>query len=491
MFWNKSSQKADDILRALDRSQAIIEFNLDGTIRNANSQFLSLMEYSADDIVGQHHRLFLDEQTRTSPDYAAFWDDLRRGEFKTAQFKRITKTGKVVWLRASYNPVLDSHGRPYMVVKYASDVTATKEEHIDLLGKVNAILRSQAVIEFAVDGTVITANANFLSVLGYSLPEITGKHHRLFVDPAEHDSADYARFWDDLRRGEFQAAQYKRISKSGKPVWIQASYNPVFDLDGTLVKIVKFATDITAQVELLDHLKALIDVNFTEIDSAISRSDTLADTAGSAAGETLNNVQTIAASAEELAASISEISASMTRSQQASDTATITVDHAGDAVERLSDAANAMSGIVSTIQDIAAQINLLALNATIESARAGDAGKGFAVVAGEVKNLATQAARATGQISHEIEGVQKVAGDVVSALDSIRQSIGTVRNHVVSTASAVEEQSAVTRDMSQTMQSAARAVELVSGNVNTITSAIGQARGAFDRTREAAEVLAR
>ncbi|WP_019644208.1 methyl-accepting chemotaxis protein [Novispirillum itersonii] len=491
MFWSRASSQAEEVLHALNRSQAVIEFALDGTILNANQPFLILMEYSAEELIGKNHRLLVDEQTRTSPDYDAFWNDLRRGEFKSAQFKRITKSGRTVWLRASYNPVQHADGTLHKIVKYASDVTQTKEEHIDLLGKVNAILRSQAVIEFQPDGTVITANENFLGLLGYRLDEIVGQHHRMFVDPAEQNSPGYATFWDDLRQGEFRAAQYKRLTRSGQPVWIQANYNPVFDLDGRLVKIVKFATDVTEQVLLLDQVRSMLTVNFSEIDGAINQSDTLAHTAGSAAAETLGNVRSIAAGAQDLAASVHTISASMSRSQEASDTAAAVVADAGSAVERLSEATYAMSGIVSTIQNIAAQINLLALNATIESARAGDAGKGFAVVAGEVKALATQAARSTSQISHEIEGVQKVADDVVGALDSIRQSIGTVRGHVVSTASAVKEQNAVTRSMSQTMESAARAVEQVSGNVLTISEAIGQARGAFDRTREAAEVLAR
>jgi len=328
-------------------------------------------------------------------------------------------------------------------------------------------------------------------VIGYSLAEIQGKHHSVFVDPSYRNSRDYEDFWAKLRRGEYQAAQYKRIGKGGKEVWIEASYNPVFDLNGKPWKVVKFSTDITQQVALLAKLKTLIDVNFSEIDGAIEQSSSQAMHASSAAEETSSNVQTVAASAEELAASISEISDSMSKSQAATDAAVQQVVGAVQATQHLSEAAIAMGGIVGLIQNIAGQINLLALNATIESARAGEAGKGFAVVANEVKNLANQAARATDQITKEIEGVQTISADVVRSLDGIRQSIDTVRSFVVSTASAVEEQSAVTRDMSSNMQNASMAVTTVNGNIASIAAAVQQAGSAVAKTKEAAQVLAR
>ncbi|MFD2233499.1 methyl-accepting chemotaxis protein [Phaeospirillum tilakii] len=490
-FLQPKSNAAEAIVAALEKSLAVIEFQPDGTVIRANDNFLKALGYRLDEIVGQNHAIFVEPSYRASDEYRRFWERLRAGEFQRGEFKRIGQGGREVWIEASYNPVLDRRGQVVKVVKYASDVTTAKNEYADLLGKVTAISRVQAVVEFNLDGTVITANDNFLKLLGYRLDEIRGRPHATFVDPAEHDGAEYRRFWERLRAGEFQQGQFKRIGQGGKVVWIEASYNPIFDLNGKLIKVVKFATDITRQIGLLTDLKRLIDVNFAEIDGAIDQSKAQAGEAGQAAGRTSANVQTIASSAEELAASVREIAASMAKSQGATDGAVDQVSSAGEATRRLSDAAAAMGGIVGLIQTIAGQINLLALNATIESARAGEAGKGFAVVANEVKNLANQAARATEQISGEIEGVQGIANEVVGALGRIGESIGQVRDHVASTAAAVEQQSAVTRDMSSTMQQASLEVDAISGNIGAIAEAVAQAGTLFAKTKEAAQVLAR
>ncbi|MDR3436669.1 PAS domain-containing methyl-accepting chemotaxis protein [Telmatospirillum sp.] len=492
-WFSRRSQGAENraILAALDKSLAVIEFGPDGTIITANRNFLDLMGYDLSEVRGKNHSIFVEKAYRDSPEYGEFWKKLRHGQFQRAQFKRIGKGGKEVWIEGSYNPVLDSSGKVSKVVKYATDVSAAKAEYADLLGKVAAVGKSQAVIEFNLDGTIITANQNFLSALGYDLSEVVGKHHSMFVEPALRSSSEYSDFWAKLRRGEFQHAQYKRIGKGGKVVWIEGSYNPILDLNGKPCKVVKFAVDITRQIALLQDLKQLIDVNFSEIDSAIHQSNQQSDAAISAASETSGNVQTVAAGTEELAASITEISDSMSKSQVATDSAVDQVVQADGAAQKLADAAAAMGGIVGLIQNIAGQINLLALNATIESARAGEAGKGFAVVANEVKNLANQAAKATEQISKEIENVQSISKEAVSALDGIRRSIDTVREYVSTTASAVEEQSAVTRDMSANMQNASASVDMISRNITGIAAAIRQAEAAVGKTKEAAQVLAR
>jgi methyl-accepting chemotaxis protein len=481
----------DGKLTALNKTQAIIEFQMDGTILTANENFLTAMGYGLDEIRGKHHSMFVEKTVKDSAAYRDFWDNLRRGKFQKAQYKRIAKGGREVWIEGAYNPVLGRDGKPFKVVKFATDVTEQKMEYANLLGQVQAINKAQAVIEFNLDGTVISANENFLAALGYSLSEIQGKHHRMFVEPGYRDSADYQQFWDKLRRGEYQAAQYKRIGKAGRVVWIEASYNPILDLNGKPFKVVKYATDITRQIALLDSLKSLIDVNFAEIDGAISRSTSQATGAAKAAIETSGNVQMLASSAEELDASIKEISESMAKSKAATDHVFDQATIADRSTQRLVDAAKAMGGVVELIQTIAGQINLLALNATIESARAGDAGKGFAVVANEVKNLANQAARATEQISKEIDNVQAVSSEVASVLVDIRKSIDTVREYVTGTASAVEEQSAVTRGMSSSMQGTSMAVETITGSITEISAAIDQAGQAVSKTKEAAQVLAR
>lgn len=234
-------------MAALDRSRARIEFTPDGTIRTANANFLDLMGYSLEEVEGRHHTIFLPLAERDSAAYRAFWEALRGGQSQTREFQRITKSGQPVWIQATYNPVLDRTGRVTRVVKFASDITAQVLRNIDHDGQLEALHRSQAVIEFALDGTILTANTNFLEAVGYRLDEIQGRHHSLFVDPQEQVGAEYRGFWDRLGRGEFASGEFRRIAKGQREIWIQATYNPIRDRDGVPMKVVKFATDITEQ----------------------------------------------------------------------------------------------------------------------------------------------------------------------------------------------------------------------------------------------------
>jgi methyl-accepting chemotaxis protein len=413
-------------ISAVNRAQAVIEFNLDGTIVTANENFLKTLGYTLGEIQGKHHSMFVEQVEKDSAAYRDFWAALNRGELQTGEYKRLGKGGKEVWILASYNPVLDENGKSFGVVKFATDVTAQKLKNADLAGQIEAIGKSQAIIEFKLDGTIIQANANFLGALGYTLGEITGKHHSMFVDQAERESPAYRDFWAALNRGEFQTGEFKRIGKGGKEVWIQASYNPIRDLNGKPFKVVKYATDVTQQVLVRmgnERVRAMM--------------------------------ESVAAGAEELNASVREISEAMAKSKGAASSAVERVASADSQAKRLSDAAQAMSGIVELIGNITGQINLLALNATIESARAGEAGRGFAVVASEVKSLANQAKQATDKIGAEIESLNSISGDVVTALETIKKSIQDVSEYVTSTAVAVEEQSTVTAEMSSSMQRAA------------------------------------
>jgi methyl-accepting chemotaxis protein len=413
-------------IAAMNRAQAVIEFNMDGTIVTANENFLGAMGYSLTEVQGQHHSMFVTSADRESSAYREFWASLGRGNFQAGEYKRVGKGGKEVWILATYNPILNESGKPFKVVKFATDVTEQKLKATDSDGQISAIGKSQAVIEFNMDGTIRTANQNFLSALGYSLDEIKGKHHGMFVESEERNSHIYREFWDTLNRGQYQAGEYKRIGKGGREIWIQASYNPILDLNGKPFKVVKYASDITAQAMArmkADRARALIDQ--------------------------------VASGSDAMNSSIREISESMVKSRQTTSAAVERVEAADVQAQRLSSTTQAMGGIVKLIGDITGQINLLALNATIESARAGEAGRGFAVVASEVKNLANQAKQATDKIASEIESLNSVSGDVVSSLNSIKSAIESVNEYVTSTAAAVEEQSAVTGDMSTNMQRAA------------------------------------
>jgi len=412
---------------AIGKSQAVIEFNLDGTIRTANTNFLSTMGYALDEIRGEHHSMFVEPDHKNSDEYREFWAALNRGEHRAAEYKRIGKGGREVWIQASYNPIADAAGRIYKVVKFASDVTREKLRTADFQGQIEAIGMSQAVIEFDLDGIISFANENFLGAMGYALSEIQGKHHSMFVEPDHKDSDEYREFWAGLNQGEYRSGEYKRIGKGGREVWIQASYNPIRDQNGRPYKVVKYATDVTAEV------------------LARKRAEYIR-----------NLMEDTAAGSEQLNASVREIAESMDKSRQVAIDAFEQVVKADQSTQRLDTAAKSMGGIVDTIGEITGQINLLALNATIESARAGEAGKGFAVVANEVKNLANQARRATEQIEEEIGNMLTVSSDVVGALAAIRERIDNVREYVTSTASAIEEQTSVASEMSNSMQRAVK-----------------------------------
>jgi methyl-accepting chemotaxis protein len=412
-------------IAAMNRAQAVIEFDMDGTIVTANDNFLAAMGYSLTEIQGKHHSMFVVPAERDSAAYREFWSRLNRGQFDAAEYRRIGKGAKEIWILATYNPILDEAGKPFKVVKFATDVTAQKLKAADSDGQIAAIRKSQAVIEFNMDGTVRTANPNFLEAMGYTLAEVQGKHHGMFVEPGERNAPEYREFWGRLNNGQYQAADYKRIAKGGREIWIQASYNPILDLNGKPFKVVKYATDVTVQAVLRKK-----------------------------AENARNLIATVADGSEEMSASIREISETMTKSKANAAAATGRIDAADHQAQKLNDAAQAMSGIVELIGNITGQINLLALNATIESARAGEAGRGFAVVASEVKNLANQAKHATDTISKEIEALNGVAGEVAGSLTAIKAAIAGVNEFIASTAAAVEEQSIVTQDMSTNMQRA-------------------------------------
>ena len=244
---------------AIHKAQAVIEFELDGTIITANDNFLGAMGYRLDEIQGKHHAMFVDGDTKASSEYKQFWKDLASGNYQAGEFKRVNKTGDDVWIQASYNPILDSQGRPFKVVKFASDITASKLQAANFQGQIDAIHKAQAVIEFELDGTILTANENFLATMGYSLDEVKGQHHSMFAPPGMKESQEYREFWTLLGKGEYQAGEFKRIDKASKDVWIQASYNPILDADGKPFKVVKFATDITESKRQSANFQGQID----------------------------------------------------------------------------------------------------------------------------------------------------------------------------------------------------------------------------------------
>lgn len=433
-------------IEAISKSQAVIHFNMDGTIITANQNFLNAVGYSLEEIEGKHHSIFVEPEYAASQEYRNLWAKLNYGQFEAGQFNRLGKNGKEIWIEASYNPILDMNNKPFKVVKYATDITAQKLKNADYIGQIEAIGKSQAVIHFNMDGTIIAANQNFLSVMGYSLEEIKGKHHSMFAKAEYARSQEYKDFWEKLNRGEYQAGEYKRLGKNGKEVWIMASYNPILDMNNKPFKVVKYATDITAQMK--------------------ARLESVELTA------TMHSVtQAVAAAAEEMSCSIAEINKSMADSAKAVDDIAGKIEQADELMISLRKTAGSMEAVVELIRRISNQVNLLALNATIEASRAGDAGQGFSVVALEIKNLASQTAKAISDIAEKITALQELSTHAAESSTAINQATSLVSSSVNIVVSAIKEQSIVTREISHNMHKASQSVEDLNKCIRNIADA--------------------
>ncbi|WP_454718169.1 methyl-accepting chemotaxis protein [Caulobacter segnis] len=512
---------AVETLAALDKSLATIEFDTSGKILAANANFCSAMGYALNEIVGQHHRMFVEPAYAASAEYVAFWQKLGRGEFDAREYLRLGKGGVEIWIQASYNPIRDGRGRVSRIVKIATVITDEKRKSAEERGKMDAIGRAQAVIEFTPDGQIITANDNFLGALGYALSEIQGKHHRMFVEAAYGASPEYAAFWRKLNAGEFVAAEFKRVGKGGKEVWIQASYNPIFDHKRNITKVVKFATVVTGRVHAvneiaqgLEHLAQNdltyriadpVDPQFSKVRDDFNTAMSVLDEAmgvvahatqsvgagaqeiSTASEDLAQRTEQQAANLEKTAAALDEITATVGRSaegaKQASQAATAARADAARSGEIVGDAVAAMgeiekssgqiTSIIGVIDEIAFQTNLLALNAGVEAARAGEAGRGFAVVASEVRALAQRSAEAAKEIkiliansSSQVARGVRLVGDTGEALSTIALKVGQIDGLISEIAESSREQSvglsevntAVNR-MDQVTQSNAAMVE--------------------------------
>jgi len=456
---------------AVSRAQAVIEFNMDGTIIRANDNFQKVMGYTLQEVQGQHHRMFADPGYASSPEYAAFWAKLNRGESDIGTYRRIGKGGKEVWIQASYNPIPDATGKLVKVVKFAVDVTEARDKSAEFERRIDAINKMQAIIEFTLDGTILKANDNFLHTLGYTLDEIKGQHHRMFCDSAYTSSPEYATFWQKFKRGENDSGVYRRLGKGGKELWIQASYNPIFNANGKPYKVIKYATDITQQKVAeaerqaaqkvmeqlvaeaqgvlgrlaendltqemsgvyqgeLEKIKTSINVVVHNLAKTLMTVRDAAEGVSSGAEEITKGNEDLSQRTSEQASALEETSASMEQmtstvkqnadnakqANQLAASARETADKGGavtrravEAMGEINKSSKKIADIITVIDEIAFQTNLLALNAAVEAARAGEHGRGFAVVAAEVRNLAQRSATAAKEIKGLInESIQRV-----------------------------------------------------------------------------------
>ncbi len=526
------------VLKAIGRAFALIEFSPDGKVITANENFCKILGYELAEIKGRPHSMFVEASYAAKPEYREFWSRLGRGEFNAGEFKRIGKGAKEIWIQGSYNPVLNGSGKVLKVVKVAMDVTASKMQALQDKGKIDAISRAQAMIEFSPDGTVLTANDNFLAVVGYRLDEIQGRRHMMFVDPAYAQSEAYREFWSKLNRGEYVAEEFKRIGKGGREVWIQASYNPIFDTERRVIRVVKFATDVTARVESLAKIGAglarlsdgdlqqrfstpffdalepfradfnaalgALDQSMLAVDANTHAIQGGAREISSAAEDLSQRTQQQASSLEETAAALTEITTTVRNTAESAVHARDVVGEAKEDAEKtgavvreaveamgaIDNSSKQISQIIGVIDEIAFQTNLLALNAGVEAARAGDAGRGFAVVASEVRALAQRSAEAAKEIKALIRTSEERVGQGAALVARTGEALQRIVSRVLEIAQIVGGISAGVQEQSTALEEVNKAIGEMDGVTQANAGMVEETTAAVHNLSQQAEELA-
>ncbi|NQZ75009.1 MAG: PAS domain-containing methyl-accepting chemotaxis protein [Ekhidna sp.] len=477
----KSMTNSIAIRNAIDLSFAFIRFDMKGNIKEANQPFVEAMGYqSAEDIIGQHHSIFVTKEERENSSYKKFWDDLNRGEVQTGEFKRLDKSGEVVWLQASYSPVGDNNGNYHSVVKIATDITQRKVAFDHATDLRDTIDLSFGYIQFKPDGTIIDVNRNFCQLLGYSdESEVLHRHHQIFIEHEYAQRKEYSKFWQDLKAGKTQSGQFRRISKSGEEVWIQAAYTPVKDFKGEITSVIKVAADVTASkmeaTESRRNLKNELFDNIKEIASAIGEIAGGAQSQVVKTDETSRSVEqatTFAGDMETKAHAIAEAAKTgESNSQNGSKIISGLVADMNDLMQEAGRAQDYMSlleqrtkeisSILQVIQEIAAKTNLLSLNASIEAAQAGDSGRGFSVIAHEIRMLAENSKDSALEIEQKVTQMMSDTLNMAQAMTKVSEQ---VKNGNSSTAEA--------SDIFQTILNATKNTSDLSGAI--LNSAIDQ-----------------
>ncbi|MDY8107784.1 PAS domain-containing methyl-accepting chemotaxis protein [Fulvimarina sp. 2208YS6-2-32] len=509
----------------------MIEFTPTGEILDANDVFCRLFGYDQERIRGRHHSGLLAVGEAATPAYKDFWEKLQQGHAQVGEFKRVNTSGEDVWLHACYRPVMNARGKVLSVVKQATDITEEKLRSFETEGKMQALSRVQAIIEFLPSGEIITANENFLAATGYQLKEIVGSHHRIFVEPKAAQSPDYIEMWLRLNRGESVSGEFRRVGKGGREIWLQASYNAIYGRGGKIVKVVKFATDVSDRVRAINAISAglsqlsqndltcrLNDIfspvfeplredfnaSIEQIAATLTQIVESADAIGrgtaeiSAATDDLSRrTETQAASLEETAAALDQITVTVKKTAsdatKAHDAVSIArtdairsgevVGSAIKAMDSIETSSRQIGQIIGVIDEIAFQTNLLALNAGVEAARAGDAGRGFAVVASEVRSLAQRSAEA----AKEIKTLILASGEQVGLGVKLVKQTGGALERIVEQ---VNEINGLVSTMSRSVQEQANGLGEVNVAVNQMDEVTQQNAAMVEQTAAASRSLA-
>ena len=496
-FSNNKEEKAQ--LNAIDEHFAVISFSPEGIILEANQNFLNALGYTENEVLGKHHKIFCDSKLVNSKEYSDFWNELKKGTVQTSEFKRIKKDGHSIFIQASYTPIKDNSGKVYKIIKFAQDVTAKKLEDLYFKGQIQAIGKSQAIIEFDMNGIILNANENFLKAIDYSLDEIKGKHHSMFCEESYKNSNEYKDFWEKLNNAEFQSGEFLRIGKDGKKVYIQATYNPIIDIDNKPFKVVKYATEITARKNTMFSIQK----NIEKLNKSLNHLSGASNSMSIDAENSMKGSQEVSVSIEQMDQAVNDLSEKI-EIMLSSITSIANAAANGEKIAlgakeqskstssdiiKLNQESSKIGETINLITQIAFQTNILSLNAAVEAATAGEAGRGFAVVAAEVRNLATRSNEAAKEITSAIESIQTLVKNSLKSINSVDSTIEEISLMSSNISKSILEQKTISNQLASTALQTSKGLNEISNSMINVSQSAQNTRDEAIETKNASEEL--